>query len=76
MNIRIKILTGKIINFEIDSEYLINKIKDNMQEIESVDQKYINIMLDKKILNDTLIIKDSKINDDSILQLFLSLRGK
>ena len=75
MNIKIKTLTGKIINVTIQHDYSINEIKQHVQEMEGIDPNQMKILYNGEILDNDAKIKDYNINQHSTLHLVLALRG-
>jgi ubiquitin len=69
MQIFIKILKGKRITLEVESEDTIDKIKTKIQEKEGISRYLQKIIFEGKELKDGNSLGDYSIQTDSILQL-------
>lgn len=75
MNIKLKSLTGKIINLHVKQTDTIHRVKELVQEMEGPSLQVQRIMFKGKMLNDEATISQSKIESGSILNMVLALRG-
>ena len=75
MNIKLKSLTGKLINLNVEPSYTIQQIKEKVQEMEGLGPEVQRIIFKGTMLKDEATIDQSKIEPGSVLHLVLALRG-
>ncbi len=75
MNIKVKLLNGKIINLNCEETETINQVKLKVQEMEGIRPDQQRMLLNGKLLLDNLSLLDSSVKSNGILHLVLALRG-
>lgn len=75
MKIKIKTLSNKITEININNNYFIRTIKNRLQEMEGIEPDQQEIIFNNKILDDNTLINTLELNSNSILQLILAIRG-
>ena len=75
MFIKLKLLTGKIINVNVDEKETIHQVKLKIQDMEGIQPEHQKILFNGRLLLDQSCIKDTLIETDSTLNMVLSLRG-
>jgi hypothetical protein len=75
MKIKIKTLSNKITEININNNYFIRTIKNRLQEMEGIEPDQQEIIFNNKILDDDTLINTLELNSNSILQLILAIRG-
>lgn len=75
MDIKIKTLSGRIIQVRVNENYTVSHIKKIIQDLEGVNPSDLKIIHNSKILSDDLLLCNCDINDNSVLRLILKLRA-
>ena len=70
-----KTLTGKEIEIDIESDDLISRIKERVEEKEGIPPVQQRLIFSGKQMNDDKTAKDYNIEGGSVLHLVLALRG-
>ncbi|GAA5825153.1 hypothetical protein JCM5353_002241 [Sporobolomyces roseus] len=75
MQIKIKTLTGKEIELDIEPDWAITRIKDALEEKEGIPPAQQRLIYLGKAMEDTKTAAELKVEGGSTLHLVLSLRG-
>lgn len=75
MNIKIKSLTGKIINLRVEQTDTIHRVKELVQEMEGIGTDQQRIIYNGSLLKDDTQIIQAKLEPGSVLHMILALRG-
>ncbi|KAI8322830.1 polyubiquitin [Martensiomyces pterosporus] len=75
MNIKIKTLTGKEIELDIEKDATILQIKERLEEKEGIPPQQQRLIFGGKQMDDTKTVDFYKIEGGSVLHLVLALRG-
>ncbi|EGG02012.1 uncharacterized protein MELLADRAFT_91724 [Melampsora larici-populina 98AG31] len=75
MQIKVKTLTGKEIELDIEADDLIEKVKERVEEKEGIPTSQQRLIFSGKQLTDSKTVKESNIEGGSVLHLVLALRG-
>ncbi|VDD80505.1 unnamed protein product [Mesocestoides corti] len=75
MLIKVKTLTGKEIEIDIDPSDKIERIKERIEEKEGIPPPQQRLIFSGKQMNDEKSVSDYKIQGGSVLHLVLALRG-
>lgn len=75
MNIKIKSLTGKIINLHVESSETINQVKQRIQEMEGINPDQQRLIFNGVLLANEVKVTETKIEPGSVLHMVLALRG-
>jgi len=75
MLIKVKTLTGKEIDIEIDPEDKISRIKEKVEEQSGVPPQQQRLIFSGRQMADEKIAKDFNVVPGSVLHLVLALRG-
>jgi len=73
--IKVKTLTGKEIEIDIEPTDSIERIKERVEEKEGIPPVQQRLIFGGKQMNDDKIAKDYNIEGGSVLHLVLALRG-
>ncbi|KAI8615239.1 ubiquitin-related domain-containing protein [Chytriomyces sp. MP71] len=75
MLIKVKTLTGKEIEIDIDSNDTVARIKDRVEEKEGIPPAQQRLIFGGRQMNDDKTATDYNIEGGSVLHLVLALRG-
>ncbi|KAI9170118.1 hypothetical protein LWI28_022868 [Acer negundo] len=75
MQIKVKTLTGKEIEIDIEPTASIERIKEKVEEKEGIPPMQQRLIYGGKQLADNKLAKDYNIESGSVLHLVLALRG-
>ena len=75
MQIKVKTLTGKEINIDVDPDTKVERIKDRIEEKEGIPPSQQRLIFSGKQMSDEKTAADYKIEAGSVLHLVLALRG-
>lgn len=75
MIIKVRTLTGKEIEIEVESTDKITRIKEMIEEKEGIPPDQQRVIFSGKQLNDEKTLKDYQIEAGSVMFLVLALRG-
>ena len=75
MQIKVKTLTGKEINIDVDPDTKVERIKDRIEEKEGIPPSQQRLIFSGKQMSDEKTAGDYKIEAGSVLHLVLALRG-
>ena len=75
MQIKVKTLTGKEINIDVDPDTKVERIKDRIEEKEGIPPNQQRLIFSGKQMSDEKTAADYKIEAGSVLHLVLALRG-
>ncbi|KAI3661075.1 hypothetical protein MP638_000412 [Amoeboaphelidium occidentale] len=75
MLIKVKTLTGKEIEIDIDPTDKISRIKERVEEKEGIPPSQQRLIFSGKQMNDDKSAQDYNIEGGSVLHLVLALRG-
>ncbi|CEG00300.1 Ubiquitin supergroup [Ostreococcus tauri] len=75
MMIKVKTLTGKEIEIDIEPTDSVERIKERVEEKEGIPPVQQRLIFGGKQMNDEKIAKDYNIEGGSVLHLVLALRG-
>jgi len=75
MFIKVKTLTGKELEINVELDDTIEKIKDLIESKEGIPTIQQRLIFSGRQLNDQKIISDYKVQPGSVLHLILALRG-
>ncbi|GAA5979409.1 hypothetical protein JCM5350_003894 [Sporobolomyces pararoseus] len=75
MQIKIKTLTGKEIELDIEPDYKVSKIKEVLEEKEGIPPAQQRLIYLGKAMQDDQTAEQHKVEGGSTLHLVLSLRG-
>eukprot|EP01134_Creolimax_fragrantissima_P006307 CFRG6307T1 len=75
MQIRVKTLTGKEIEIDIEASDPVERIKERVEEKEGIPPIQQRLIYGGKQMNDDKLVSDFKITGGSVLHLVLALRG-
>ncbi|XP_033211376.1 NEDD8-like isoform X2 [Belonocnema kinseyi] len=75
MLIKVKTLTGKEIEIDIDNTDKVSRIKERVEEKEGIPPTQQRLIFSGKQMADEKTILDYKIEGGSVLHLVLALRG-
>ena len=75
MQIKVKTLTGKEINIDVDLDTKVERIKDRIEEKEGIPPNQQRLIFSGKQMSDEKTAGDYKIEAGSVLHLVLALRG-
>ena len=75
MQIKVKTLTGKEINIDVDLDTKVERIKDRIEEKEGIPPSQQRLIFSGKQMSDERTAADYKIEAGSVLHLVLALRG-
>ncbi|CAO4382581.1 unnamed protein product [Caenorhabditis nigoni] len=75
MLIKVKTLTGKEIELDIDSSDKIERVKEKIEENEGIPPPQQRLIFAGKQMNDDKTCEDYKVKGGSVLHLVLALRG-
>jgi len=75
MQIKVKTLTGKEIELDVESDDKISKVKDRIEEKEGIPPSQQRLIFGGKQMADEKTVKELGIEGGSTLHLVLALRG-
>ncbi|CAH8520881.1 unnamed protein product [Heterobilharzia americana] len=75
MLIKVKTLTGKEIEIDIEQTDKVDRIKERIEEKEGIPPQQQRLIFSGKQMNDDKLIQEYKIQGGSVIHLVLSLRG-
>eukprot|EP00028_Trichosphaerium_sp_Am-I-7-wt_P014205 CAMPEP_0168508994 /NCGR_PEP_ID=MMETSP0405-20121227/476_1 /TAXON_ID=498012 /ORGANISM="Trichosphaerium sp, Strain Am-I-7 wt" /LENGTH=77 /DNA_ID=CAMNT_0008526297 /DNA_START=47 /DNA_END=280 /DNA_ORIENTATION=+ len=75
MQIKVKTLTGKIIEIDIEADDSIQRVKERVEEKEGIPPPQQRLIFAGRAMADEKNVSDYKIKAGSTLHLVLSLRG-
>ncbi|KAI9355381.1 ubiquitin-related domain-containing protein [Zopfochytrium polystomum] len=75
MLIKVKTLTGKEIEIDIEPNDKISRIKERVEEKEGIHPEQQRLIFGGKQMNDTKTVAEYNIEGGSVLHLVLALRG-
>ncbi|KAA0192133.1 Neural cell expressed developmentally down-regulated 8 [Fasciolopsis buskii] len=75
MLIKVKTLTGKEIEIDIEPSDKVERIKERIEEKEGIPPQQQRLIFSGKQMNDDKVVLDYKIQGGSVIHLVLSLRG-
>ncbi|KAG0143580.1 hypothetical protein CROQUDRAFT_96077 [Cronartium quercuum f. sp. fusiforme G11] len=75
MQIKVKTLTGKEIELDIEPEDLISTVKERVEEKEGIPPSQQRLIYSGKQMADDKTVKELNIEGGSVLHLVLALRG-
>jgi ubiquitin-like protein Nedd8 len=75
MMVKVKTLTGKEIEIDIEQEDTIERIKERVEEKEGIPPEQQRLIFGGKQMSDEKTAKDFSIEGGSVLHLVLALRG-
>jgi len=75
MLIKVKTLTGKEIEIDIEPTDKVERIKERVEEKEGIPPPQQRLIFSGKQMNDEKIASDYKVQGGSVLHLVLALRG-
>lgn len=75
MQIKIKTLTGKEIELDIEPTDKVERIKEKVEEKEGIPPPQQRLIYAGKQMNDEKSVQDYKVTGGSVLHLVLALRG-
>uniref|UniRef100_F1LFR7 Ubiquitin-like protein NEDD8 n=1 Tax=Ascaris suum TaxID=6253 RepID=F1LFR7_ASCSU len=75
MLIKVKTLTGKEIELDVDSSDKVERIKEKIEEKEGIPPPQQRLIFAGKQMNDEKSVQDYKVSGGSVLHLVLALRG-
>ena len=75
MLIKVKTLTGKEIEMDIDPDCKVQRIKERIEEKEGIPPSQQHLIFSGKQMSDEKTAIDYKIEGGSVLHLVLALRG-
>ncbi|RKP08367.1 hypothetical protein THASP1DRAFT_29824 [Thamnocephalis sphaerospora] len=75
MLIKVKTLTGKEIEIDVESADKISRVKERVEEKEGIPPAQQRLIFGGKQMSDEKTLQDYKISGGSVLHLVLALRG-
>jgi len=75
MLIKIKTLTGKEIEINVEPDDVVKRIKDKVEEKEGIPPAQQRLIFSGKQMNDDKTVESYRIQGGSVLHLVLALRG-
>ena len=75
MQIKIKTLTGKVMDINVENDESILSVKQNLQEKEGIDVSQIRLIYNGKQLADDKTLDFYKIDAGKTVHMVLTLRG-
>eukprot|EP00052_Salpingoeca_macrocollata_P028780 m.282933 g.282933 ORF g.282933 m.282933 type:complete len:80 (-) comp22900_c10_seq1:74-313(-) len=75
MQIKVKTLTGKEIELDIESTDLVRRIKERIEEKQGIPPEQQRLIFGGKPMGDDKSMADYKIQGGAVLHLVLALRG-
>uniref|UniRef100_A0A1I7U437 Ubiquitin-like protein NEDD8 n=1 Tax=Caenorhabditis tropicalis TaxID=1561998 RepID=A0A1I7U437_9PELO len=75
MLIKVKTLTGKEIELDVESSDKVERIKEKVEEKEGIPPPQQRLIFAGKQMNDDKTASDYKVTGGSVLHLVLALRG-
>ncbi|KAF7257694.1 hypothetical protein EG68_05014 [Paragonimus skrjabini miyazakii] len=75
MLIKVKTLTGKEIEIDVEPSDKVERIKERIEEKEGIPPPQQRLIFSGKQMNDEKVVSDYKIQGGSVIHLVLSLRG-
>lgn len=75
MLIKVRTLTGKELEFDIDPNDTIGRIKERVEEKEGIPPAQQRLIFGGRPIPDDKTAKDSRLEPGTVLHLVLSLRG-
>ena len=75
MQIKVKTLTGKEIELDVEADDKVERIKEKVEEKEGIPPPQQRLIFAGKQMNDDKTCEDYKIIGGSVLHLVLALRG-
>nr|CAH8842094.1 unnamed protein product [Trichobilharzia regenti] len=75
MLIKVKTLTGKEIEIDIEQTDKVERIKERIEEKEGIPPQQQRLIFSGKQMNDEKLVQEYKIQGGSVIHLVLSLRG-
>ncbi|CAH8521354.1 unnamed protein product [Schistosoma haematobium] len=75
MLIKVKTLTGKEIEIDIEQTDKVERIKERIEEKEGIPPQQQRLIFSGKQMNDEKLVQEYKMQGGSVIHLVLSLRG-
>ena len=75
MKFFVRILSCKSISINIEESSVVKQLKEKIEEVEGIESKIQTLVYEGKVLDDVKFLSNYKIENDSTLQLRLSLKG-
>ncbi|WVQ70998.1 hypothetical protein IAR50_000523 [Cryptococcus sp. DSM 104548] len=75
MIVKVKTLTGKEVEIDVQPDMIISKVKDRVEEKAGIPPVQQRLIFGGKAMNDEKAIQDYKIQAGSVIHLVLALRG-
>lgn len=75
MQIKIKMLSGKIMMMNFEDKQTVADVKNTIQEVEGIHPDQIKLIYQGKILENEKTIQESGLNPNNQIHMVLNLRG-
>ena len=75
MQLKIKLLTGKIMMSNFEEDQKIKELKEAISEREGIHSDQIKLLYSGKILDNETTVKEAKLSPNSLISMVLNLRG-
>ncbi|KAI9635081.1 ubiquitin [Dioszegia hungarica] len=75
MLIKVKTLTGKEVEIDVQAEWTISKVKDRVEEKAGIPPVQQRLIYSGKAMSDDKTVQDYKLDAGKVIHLVLALRG-